>query len=347
MPVLRWRPCKHHAGDVTIVALALSPLLRWRFCPCAGATASIALASFPLCWHHRLIALASAQLQCSDTSLLQSWSPCRRCAGVLVLSNFNAAHDTLLYLALLSSTFLCGNGDKLGMLTLLSRPLSLSLLSSSSERLSWAPLASIHLFDSSLYDSLDAATGAGWRCNPPLCRPSDWPQSWLPLWFQRHRCLGRCLVSPFGCLAKPSEHLAEAANAFLAALRPKMLMAEHFCAGCWPIPCCGGPLVWPEGRSHYLVVELVVCADTCNLACKGKLSPLKTSLLTVLLEKPCPLLVGTLVDPFALSPASQTGVCPVTKQSQHVLASLPALHPCCCWHSAGIVALVTRVSLPS
>ncbi len=151
----------------------------------------------------------------------------------------------------------------------------------------------------------------------------------------------------FGCLAEPSERLAEAANAFSLASPLKMLTAERFCAGCWPIPCCGGPLVWPEGPSRYLVVELVVCADACNLACEGKSSPLETSSLTVSMEKPCPLLVGTLVDPFALPPASQTGICPVTKQSQHMLASLPALHPCCCWHSTGIVTLVTRVSLPS
>jgi hypothetical protein len=155
------------------------------------------------------------------------------------------------------------------------------------------------------------------------------------------------LVLLFGCLAEPSKHLAEAANAFLSALQPKMLTAEHFRAGCWPIPCCNGPLVWPEGHSHYLAVKLVVHANACNLACEGKSSPLKTSLLTVLTETPCPLLVGTLVDPFASPPASQTGVCPVTKQLQHVLALLPAPRPCRCRHSAGIVALITRVSLPS
>jgi hypothetical protein len=52
LPALRRHPCKHRAGVVTVVALALLPLLCWPLCPCAGATASIALASLPLRWRH-------------------------------------------------------------------------------------------------------------------------------------------------------------------------------------------------------------------------------------------------------------------------------------------------------
>jgi hypothetical protein len=49
---------------------------------------------------------------------------------------------------------------------------------------------------------------------------------------------------------------------------------------------------------------------------------------------------------FTLLPALQTGICPVMKQWQHTLASLPALRHYCCWRCAGIVALVARAPLP-
>jgi hypothetical protein len=85
-------------------------------------------------------------------------------------------------------------------------------------------------------------------------------------------------------------------DASLLALWPNMSSAEQFCAGCRPIPCCGGPLVCPEGCSRCLVIKLVIYANARDLVCKGKLSPFKTSLLMVSTEKPCLLLVGTLVD---------------------------------------------------
>ncbi len=49
---------------------------------------------------------------------------------------------------------------------------------------------------------------------------------------------------------------------------------------------------------------------------------------------------------FALPPALQTGVCPGTKQSQHLLASLPVSRPCCCQCCTGTIPLVAQVSLP-
>ncbi len=61
----------------------------------------------------------------------------------------------------------------------------------------------------------------------------------------------------------------------------------------------------------------------------------------------CPCRAGIVaLVAFALPPALQTGVCPVTKQSQHALASLPASRHCCCRRCAGIVALVARASSP-
>ncbi len=53
LPALRWHPCKHCSDVVTVAALASTPLLRWRLRPCAGTTASTALALFPLRWRHR------------------------------------------------------------------------------------------------------------------------------------------------------------------------------------------------------------------------------------------------------------------------------------------------------
>jgi hypothetical protein len=65
---------------------------------------------------------------------------------------------------------------------------------------------------------------------------------------------------------------------------------------------------------------------------------------------------------FALPPASQTGICPVTKQLQHALASLLALRHCCCRVAlassplsrrhlcpccAGIAALVMPALMPA
>jgi hypothetical protein len=71
LPALRWRSCLHRAGACTVVVLVITTL-HWHPCLCAGATARIALLALPLRWHH-LVALASAQVQCCDTLLIQSW----------------------------------------------------------------------------------------------------------------------------------------------------------------------------------------------------------------------------------------------------------------------------------
>jgi hypothetical protein len=65
----------------------------------------------------------------------------------------------------------------------------------------------------------------------------------------------------------------------------------------------------------------------------------------------CPHSAGVITSFVLLSlcrhcaPALQTVICPVTKQLQHLLASLPALRHCRCRHSAGIVALITLASM--
>jgi hypothetical protein len=68
-------------------------------------------------------------------------------------------------------------------------------------------------------------------------------------------------------------------------------------------------------------------------------------LLLALCRHHCPSGIVALVA-FVLPPASRTGICLVTKQSQHMLESLLASRHHCCRHCAGIVALVARVSLP-
>jgi hypothetical protein len=71
LPALRWHSCLCRAGVGTVVALVVTTSC-WHPCFCAGATARITLAALPLRWCH-LVALASAQVQCCDTLLSQSW----------------------------------------------------------------------------------------------------------------------------------------------------------------------------------------------------------------------------------------------------------------------------------
>ncbi len=91
LPVLCWHPCKHRAGIVTIVALALSPLLRWRLYPCAGATASILLASLPLHWHHSpcctgiclIVMLQHVVVTELESFLVLRWHPREHRTGII------------------------------------------------------------------------------------------------------------------------------------------------------------------------------------------------------------------------------------------------------------------------
>jgi hypothetical protein len=71
LPALRWYSCLRRAGVGTVVVLVVTTS-RWSPCLCAGATARIAILALPLRWRH-LVALASAQVQCCDTLLSQSW----------------------------------------------------------------------------------------------------------------------------------------------------------------------------------------------------------------------------------------------------------------------------------
>jgi hypothetical protein len=85
LPALCWRSCLRCAGVGTVVALVVTTS-RWHPCLCADATARIALTALPLHWHH-LVTLASAQVQCCDTLLSQSW----RLAGA-ALASLRAMH---------------------------------------------------------------------------------------------------------------------------------------------------------------------------------------------------------------------------------------------------------------
>ncbi len=52
LPALRWRPCKHCAGIVTIVLLTSLSLLRWVFALPLATPISITLASLSSSWWH-------------------------------------------------------------------------------------------------------------------------------------------------------------------------------------------------------------------------------------------------------------------------------------------------------
>jgi hypothetical protein len=140
--------------------------------------------------------------------------------------------------------------------------------------LSWAPPASLHFFGFLSYKSptrplmLDGAT-------------TRLSASWPTL---RCRCSLHCPVKKWQCLR-------------LIPVRPGGFCQQTTPARSSPPSCCSSRAC-PEGRSHRLVLEVIVRAGTPDLLsiATEKSSPLETSLLMVLMEKPCPLPVGTLVD---------------------------------------------------
>jgi hypothetical protein len=152
---------------------------------------------------------------------------------------------------------------------------------------SWAPPASLHFFGLLSYKSPMRPL----RLGSAATRPSaSWPM------LHRQRLL-HCLVKNRQCL----RHIPVCPGGFCQQTTP---------AQSSPPSCCSS---WacPEGRSCRLVLEVIVRAGTLNLLAIAmeKLSPLETSLLTVSTEKPCPLLVGTLVDLISghLLPAQLSG----------------------------------------
>jgi hypothetical protein len=125
------------------------------------------------------------------------------------------------------------------------------------------------------------------------------------------------------------------------------------CPFCW---CCAGIVaelafeVWPVPRkrlpalclrfAHIPLVSLPASfCHPCHRHCAGIIAMLRGRFF------PCRAGIFVLIA-FASPPASQPDVCPVTKQSQHVLASLPTPRPHRCQSSASIVALVTWALLP-
>ncbi len=139
---------------------------------------------------------------------------------------------------------------------------------------SWAPPASLHFFGLLSYESPIRPLRLGDAETSPS---ASWPML----------CHRRSLHRPvknWQCL----RHIP---------VRPGGFCQQTTSAQSSPPSCCS---IWacPEGRSHHLVLEVIVRAGTPNLLsiAMEKLSLLETSLLTVLMEKLCPLLVGTLVD---------------------------------------------------
>jgi hypothetical protein len=109
-----------------------------------------------------------------------------------------------------------------------------------------------------------------------------------------------------------------------------------------------------DGPAEAALVSLPALCLRPWLHCASVINNIVPLLLPVLRRHHFPCRVGAFVlrvaivahIAFALPPASQTGVCPGTKQLQHALASLPALRPCCCQCCASTAPLVAQVSLP-
>jgi hypothetical protein len=136
-------------------------------------------------------------------------------------------------------------------------------------------LMRMHLFSSSVSTLLLRRPGSSLVSMPSLQRIA-------------HYCLGLAVWASHGAV-RASRKGPNTSS--LASRSPKCFQLSVLCAGCWPIPGYGGPLLCPEGHSRRLVVvELVLRANACK-----NLSLLELSLSTILTEKPCPPMVGILV----------------------------------------------------
>ncbi len=179
------------SGHCSKLSLLL-PLLRWHTCPCCtGVTTSIALASLPSTrWHHYpscagfcLIAMPLATHCCCRAGVFAGavlvslpvlrWHLCQHCAGIVALVAQASPPASRWRLQLSSLSLL------------------MSLLSSfSSERLYWAPPASLHLLDSSLYNLSNKAIDAGCRRR---CTGINAFIAWALLPLLRWHCCPCCL----------------------------------------------------------------------------------------------------------------------------------------------------------
>jgi urea transporter len=152
--------------------------------------------------------------------------------------------------------------------------------------------------------------------------------------------------------------LAKAAMAFLLALRwgprahctgviasVKLSLLLALCRR-----CCRVDLQGPAGAAQVFAgIALAFCLHPAGVIASIVLLSNRhyAGIIAVLRGRFCPCHASIFVlIAFALPPASRSGICPVTKQSRRVLASLPTPRHCYCWRSASIVALVTRAFLP-
>jgi hypothetical protein len=143
--------------------------------------------------------------------------------------------------------------------------------------------------------------------------------------------------------------LAKAAMAFFAALRwHQRHSLPALRRGCCQVglqrsgrchagvcQCCACVLLALRWRHHQLSAVVLVAgvAPVSLPSLRGHFCPCRAGIVALVA--------------IALPPALQIGICPVTKQSRHVLVSLPALRHCGCQRSASIVALVAWASSPS
>jgi hypothetical protein len=102
-------------------------------------------------------------------------------------------------------------------------------------------------------------------------------------------------------------------------------------------------LRWSCGSSVGLFAG-VVLASLAAFHCPVVVASVAPASFSLSCGRFCPRCAGIVaLIAFVLPPASRTGVCPGTKQSQHALASLPVSHPCCCQCCAGTIPLVAQM----
>ncbi len=306
------RPWLHCAGIITNITLLLLPVLRRHHFPYpVGAFVLVALALLPLsslhcCQHCKL---ASAQEQGSHNT---RWCHCQHRA--LVVANVALALSPLLRGCLCPH---CAGVAALGTPTL-------------------PPASQTGICPVMM--QLQPVVGEV-CCRAQCCCP--WP---------------RCCTQSRPTVILAFDGLAKAAMAFywhcagvLARIALGSLPASS-CPCCW---CCVGVVaelafeVRPVPRKHLRLCFARIplaslpasCCCPCHQRCAG--------IIAVLRGRFCPCHAGIfIIIAFASPPALRPGICPVTKQLQHALASLSAPRHHCCRRSASIVALVTWAFLP-
>jgi hypothetical protein len=180
-----------------------------------------------------------------------------------------------------------------------------------------------------------------WPCCCTRHRPTAiWP---LTVWSrQRWRFCSIALVSSPALHGHHCQHQAVLVAGVVPALLPSWPSKVR------PVPCWRLlALRWRFARIALASLPALCCCPCCR-HCAGVIALVAWALLPLLHGRFSPCCAGIVaLVAFASLPALQTGGCPITKQLQHALASLPGSCHHCCRRSAGIVALIPRASLPS